>query len=101
MLEEDGRCAIYPHRPLVCRTQGLPLRYPEGVIPALAVLARGRDGGDPITWCPLNFREHPPDAGDVLDAERVDAMLALSDREAGGRPGARTSLRALAAETSV
>lgn len=96
MLEDDGRCAIYASRPLVCRTQGLALRYPEGTIPAAAVLARGRGGADALTWCPLNFRDAPPRAEDVLDAERVDAMLALSNRGAGGDPEHRTSLEELA-----
>ena len=26
-LDERGACRIYPHRPYVCRTQGLPLRW--------------------------------------------------------------------------
>lgn len=26
-LDDDGACRIYPHRPYVCRTQGLPLRW--------------------------------------------------------------------------
>jgi len=26
-LSTDGACRIYPHRPYVCRTQGLPLRW--------------------------------------------------------------------------
>ncbi len=26
-LSEDGQCRIYEHRPYVCRTQGLPLRW--------------------------------------------------------------------------
>jgi len=26
-LDETGRCRIYEHRPYVCRTQGLPLRW--------------------------------------------------------------------------
>ncbi|MHC1741658.1 MAG: YkgJ family cysteine cluster protein [Syntrophobacteraceae bacterium] len=33
-LGDDGTCRIYEHRPYVCRTQGLPLRWieddPEG-----------------------------------------------------------------------
>ena len=33
MLEEDGACAVYEARPLVCRTQGLALRYPPGPFP--------------------------------------------------------------------
>jgi hypothetical protein len=28
-LDEAERCRIYPHRPYVCRTQGLPLRWFE------------------------------------------------------------------------
>ena len=36
MLELDGRCAVYAHRPLVCRTQGYALRYPAGFMPEAA-----------------------------------------------------------------
>lgn len=99
MLEQDGRCAVYAYRPLVCRTQGLPLRYPDGVVPEAAVMARGKNAArDALTWCPLNFRGEPPAAADVLDAERVDAMLALSNRERGGDPERRHELVALARE---
>jgi uncharacterized protein len=75
MLESDGRCIIYEHRPLVCRTQGHALRYPEGFIPENAVRARTSRG--PVTHCPLNFTATPPNAEDVLDAERVDELLAV------------------------
>jgi len=101
MLEEDGRCAIYASRPLVCRTQGLALRYPDGTIPVEAVFARARGSSDALTWCPLNFTDAPPRPEDVLDAERVDAMLALSNRQAGGDPERRTSLDSLAGEAHV
>ncbi|AKF05353.1 YkgJ family cysteine cluster protein [Sandaracinus amylolyticus] len=108
MLDDEGRCAIYDARPLVCRTQGLPLRYPDGVIPEAAIMARGKGPrGGALTWCPLNFQgeDHAPRAEDVLDAERVDAMLALSNREhvahTGGDPTRRTSLRALAREITA
>lgn len=97
-LEEDGRCAVYASRPLVCRTQGLPLRYPEGLIPPDAILSRARGTNDPLTWCPLNFTERGPGPEDVLDAERVDTMLALSNRGAGGDPERRTALLDLARE---
>src|SRR5690606_31607050 len=40
MLDDDGSCTVYTHRPLVCRTQGHALRYPAGFIPQQAV--RGR-----------------------------------------------------------
>lgn len=75
MLEGDGTCAIYAARPLVCRTQGLPLRYPRGFVPADTVAARA--GDDDVVWCPLNFTEGAPEGRDVLDAERVDLMLGL------------------------
>jgi hypothetical protein len=97
-LDDGGRCAVYASRPMVCRTQGLPLRYPEGLIPAEAVFSRARGKSDALTWCPLNFTEQPPRAEDVLDAERVDTMVALSNREAGGDPERRTALADLARE---
>jgi Fe-S-cluster containining protein len=100
MLEDDGRCAVYSSRPLVCRTQGLPLRYEAGTIPERAILGRARGSGDPLTWCPLNFERSAPEGEDVLDAARVDAMLALSNREAGGDPERRTSIASLGREAA-
>ena len=100
MLEPDGRCAVYEARPLVCRTQGLALQYPPGVVPEAAV--RGRTSRGEITYCPLNFTGAQPGAADVLDAERVDQLLAIvSVRYAhahGLDPAARTSLSDLAAD---
>lgn len=102
MLDEDDACVIYAARPLVCRSQGLPLRYPAELIPEESV--RARAGAGAVTWCPLNFTDagqRPPAAADVLDAERVDQALALINRRHAERTGAeplsRTSLRALAA----
>lgn len=42
MLIED-RCSIYQSRPLICRTQGLPL------------LLEAEDGQAEVDFCPLNF----------------------------------------------
>jgi len=104
MLDDDDRCAIYEARPLVCRSQGMPLAYPEGVLPVAAVLAKGaRDDGPDreLTWCPLNFRSRPPEARHVFDAGRVDQVLAQLNRQhcatTGEDPLARISLRSLAA----
>lgn len=94
VMLEDGRCVIYAARPLVCRTQGHALRYPAGTLPEGAVRA-GASAGE-VTWCPLNYAERAPGAEDVLDAERVDVLLALVNRRATDRPLARTSLAALA-----
>jgi Fe-S-cluster containining protein len=96
MLEGDGRCAIYEARPLVCRTQGHALRYPPGTLPESAVRATGASAE--VTWCPLNYTEQGPAAEDVLDAERVDVLLALVNRRVTDRPLERVSLVALALE---
>jgi len=98
LLEEDGRCSVYGSRPLVCRTQGLPLRYPEGVVPREALFARSAGGEGELTWCPLNFIARPPAAEDVIDAARVDTLLALSNRGVSESPMRRTAIAVLARE---
>lgn len=96
-LDEDGRCATYASRPLVCRTQGLPMRYDEGLSEAETF---GRsDANEPLTWCPLNFTLRPPKSNDVLDASRLNLMIALSNRDAGGDATRRISLAELARGT--
>jgi Fe-S-cluster containining protein len=117
LLEDDGSCAIYAFRPLVCRTQGHALRYPAGFIPEQAVRLRGKSrspegvpgptpsaAGEPatseVTWCPLNYTAAAPRSEDVLDAERVDQILALIALRHAPSPEAaqaRTSLSELAA----
>lgn len=94
VMLEDGRCVIYEARPLVCRTQGHALRYPAGTLPEEAIRARAPAGE--VTWCPLNYTERAPGAADVLDAERVDVLLALVNRRASDRPLERTPLTVLA-----
>jgi Fe-S-cluster containining protein len=99
LLEDDGSCAIYAVRPLVCRTQGHALRYPPDFVPDAAVRLRTKAGD--VTWCPLNYTEAPPRSEDVLDAERVDQILALvGQRQAESTQAAleRTRLSQLAAE---
>ncbi len=59
----ENACAIYAVRPIICRTHGLPLLYPER--------------GD-IEVCPLNFTDF--DLGTLeptsfLDAERITGNL--------------------------
>jgi len=75
LLDDDDACRVYSARPLVCRTQGLPLRYPQDLVPAEAVRVRLTNGV--VTVCPLNFTTQTPPATDVLDAERVDQILAV------------------------
>lgn len=75
MLDASGQCVVYGGRPLVCRSQGLPLRYASDLIPVEAIRSRLPTGV--VTVCPLNFSKREPRAEDVLDAERVDQILAI------------------------
>ncbi len=94
MLQDDGACAIYAARPLVCRTQGHALRYPEGSLQELAVFATAP--GSEITWCPLNYIERPPKSEDVIEAQRVDERLGLACLAEGQDPLKRVPLVQLA-----
>ena len=91
LLRDDGRCAIYPVRPLVCRSQGLPLSYAAELIPPQALRFVAKDGRA-VVCCPLNFctpgapadaateTTNTPQAADILDAERLDLLLAVLNR---------------------
>jgi len=62
----DDRCSIYESRPLICRTQGLPL------------LMEAEDGGQEVDFCPLNFTG--AGAVDDLDEEHLVPLDALNLR---------------------
>lgn len=59
----DGRCAIYPDRPVICRTHGLPLLLTD-------------DAGRRVDFCPENFQgvESLP-AGALVDLDRLNQLL--------------------------
>lgn len=103
MLDERGYCAVYQSRPLICRTQGHALRYPAGFVPLEAIMRRTAQGD--VTWCPLNYTARPPAPEDILDAERVDQILAVVARRHANASGValdhRTALSVLAAEGDV
>jgi Fe-S-cluster containining protein len=103
LLDAEGRCSVYAARPLVCRTQGLALAYPHGVIPAESVIHRDAHDRD-ITHCPLNFEHSAPTPGATLDADRVDRLLALVNHRFAERAGVdsegRTALATLLAHAS-
>jgi uncharacterized protein len=80
-LEEDGRCAVYAARPLVCRSHGLPVRM-------------GTRRGLPLVQsCELNFVTGGPasaPAADILDQEKLSVILHSVDatyRAAAGKGG--------------
>jgi hypothetical protein len=86
-LDEDGRCAIYEARPLVCRSHGVPIR------------TRDPRGLPVVSACALNFVARGPaavPAADVLDQETLSTVLFALDaalaQARGGRPGARVDL---------
>jgi uncharacterized protein len=89
-LDDAGACRIYEHRPYVCRTQGLPLRWIEE-----------RSDGNPVELrdiCPLN--EHGPPV-ESLPAEECWSIGPYEGRLANLQAAAdngelrRVSLRSL------
>ncbi len=75
-LNADGACSIYAVRPLVCRTQGLPIVV---------------EGGQ-LTACSLNFRDglNALPAGDRIDQKTLSTLLFVVDQRFGG--GMRVAL---------
>jgi len=87
-LHEDT-CVIYPVRPLICRTHGLPLVYPDR---------------QALDACPLNFADIDLvgiDKQFLLDAERITHNLMRLNlafciiTQQPGTAGERIPLRAL------
>jgi Fe-S-cluster containining protein len=63
-LLAEGVCLLYAARPIICRTQGLPLLVTEGE-------------GRRVDHCPLNFRDVEAISGAaVLDLETLNQALA-------------------------
>lgn len=62
----DDRCSIYEARPLICRTQGLPL------------LIEAEDGAPEVDFCPLNFVTSG--AVDDLDEDNLVPLNAINLR---------------------
>ena len=115
-LEQDGRCAIYPFRPVLCRTHGLPIRFasprslplarPE---PAPSRTASAALRPAQVSACPRNFEARdlnalPPEI--VLDQTTLSTVLGALDAaraaEAGcpAGPPARVPIAALLTGTT-
>ena len=90
LLDPAGRCRIYPVRPIICRTHGLPLAVPDG---------EGLRGD----VCPLNFAEvglSGLQSTDFLSLSPVNAVLVAINAafvQRHGVPPARVELADLAA----
>lgn len=59
-LDKRGHCMAYAHRPLVCRTHGMPLLHPEE---------------QQVSVCDLNFAGIAPHSSAVLNTENLNAAL--------------------------
>lgn len=67
-LLEDGICMLYPYRPIICRTHGLP------------VLVR-MEKGTRVDFCPLNFISgRKPEQAHILDIEQLNTTLSAVNR---------------------
>jgi hypothetical protein len=89
-LESDGRCAVYPARPLVCRSHGVPVRVIDDRTHLPVVQA-----------CSLNFTGGlPGDPADTLDQAILSTILAALDAAHAAEAGCsrdRVAIRDLVA----
>ena len=86
----DNLCEIYPARPVICRTQGLPLAYVDEEHEAIEVSA-----------CPLNFPDgHAFTADNLLFMDQFNVRLSELNHawchEQGLLPDVRIPIRELA-----
>lgn len=56
-LGREGQCTVYAHRPLICRTHGLPLSYRLYEYDLEGRLVEGDEPRLTDLWCDLNFRD--------------------------------------------
>ncbi len=90
-LDERDACRIYPHRPYVCRTQGLPLRWIEG-----ADEGEYDGDGDAVELrdiCPLNEAGEPIENLPAEDCWTIGPTeLSLGELQVAGGGGVRRTL---------
>lgn len=75
-LDELGACLIYPVRPLVCRTHGLPVDY------------KSDEETKNRSVCPKNFKElelHTLSANDVLNGDTLNLLLGVLNMKHFGK----------------
>ncbi len=89
-LDADGRCAIYAHRPVICRTHGLPIRFTtERSLPMVDACPKNFVGQDLSTVSPAS----------VMDQTTLSTILGALDTahaaETGRPRGERVAIAAL------
>ncbi|MFT4978442.1 MAG: hypothetical protein ACI8S6_004352 [Myxococcota bacterium] len=94
-LDAEGGCRVYAHRPYVCRTQGLPLRW---IVKELA-----EDGGLDVyeyrDICPLNDETGPP--LEELPPEELWTIGPTEEQLSALQPdGVRVPLRSLFSQSA-
>ncbi len=91
MLDGDGNCRVYDHRPYVCRTQGLPLRWFEELEPG--------DWAEYRDICQLNVPGEPAvealDPKDCWEIGPFEGPLAQLQANLDGGELRRVALREL------
>jgi hypothetical protein len=97
-LGDDGRCAVYAARPMICRTHGLPIRFTE---------ARNGRSLPIVDACPKNFSGLDLagiEPKSVLDQATLSTVLLALDAayadECGFSRGGRVEMTALCREGS-
>jgi uncharacterized protein len=80
-LDLDGRCAIYAHRPVICRTHGLPIRFTE---------VRAGRSLPMLDACPKNFVGVDlagVSAASVMDQTTLSTIVGALDAADAGETG--------------
>jgi hypothetical protein len=77
----DDQCTVYEARPLICRTQGLPLFLSTD---------------NALDYCPLNFKAGDPPKEDWLNLERMNTLLSFA--ASNTKKDARVRLKKLKAK---
>ncbi|MBX3219399.1 MAG: YkgJ family cysteine cluster protein [Labilithrix sp.] len=90
-LDAGGLCRIYAHRPYVCRTQGLPLRWleedelEEEIIESRDICPKNVDGGPPLEeldadacWTLGPFEQRLAERQHALDGDKGERVALRS-----------------------
>ncbi|BCS98879.1 hypothetical protein DSLASN_45110 [Desulfoluna limicola] len=65
LLDEAGACILYDHRPVICRTHGLPILFED------------EKGTRRVDFCPENFQALESLSGEsMIDLDALNQMLA-------------------------